>query len=131
MANNIVDEAEELFFCEKRHFVKNAPFHPPQGDEKHDQMPIHGKGRLDNFVVVADGEQFSVKVVVDDKEVVNNSHSELKRRQTELAHVSSYSDGGEHIVSVMNYPFREGVHITITPESDLTFDMVRVEALLE
>lgn len=129
------EESEDLFFLDSRDVTKQVAFTPKSqesanGTDKLD-LPIHGKGKLDTFLVVSSSRDFSVNVTVDNSEVVDDDFDTLSTFQSDLTHVSAYQSSENFIVSVSGYPFKEFLDIRIIPTEETVFDIVRVEAIIE
>lgn len=133
----VIEESDRPFFVEMRDFTKNSPFGPRRQDDatdpsdKQDDFPIKGRGKLDNLLIIADSDQYELNVAVDDRDVVDDSYSSLSSISDELEHVSAYNRDNEFITLVTDYPFEEGLYVTIKPLESIFFYRVRAEGVTE
>lgn len=120
-------EDERIFFIEQKDITKTTQFSPRPSDTHQDRLPIRGEGKLNNFLIVSESDNYDVTVYVDDRYVVDDSFTYLKSMSNELDHVSAYSSDGKHVVNVSKYPFVDELDMDIRAREQIKFDLVRVE----
>lgn len=87
---------------------------------------IDGPGSVDNILIVADSDQFSVAVDTEDATLVDHQFTTLQTNSAELSHVAAYErSDGKFICSVSDFPFRERASATVTAHEQVTFDRLR------
>lgn len=91
---------------------------------------IPGPGSLDTFMVVGDSDTFGVRVETETTTLVDESFTRLESFSSHLDHVSANTSGGDRVVSVTDFPFRERLRCQVTVQGETTFSWVRLVAAL-
>jgi len=126
-----VEARDELFLINEKNVTRSSYFTPQGTDAEDDSvdLPVEGEGRLDNLIIIASSQNFSVTVRVDDNKPIDDTFSYVQAVSAELTHASAYSDGNEFIFHVSNYPFNEYFNTTIVPHEEIEFSLIRIEVI--
>jgi len=129
----VCENDPELFFFENRNITTSIAFDPEGSQKDDDSFPVRGKGQIDNILVQADSDTFSVTLKVDDDELIDNRNwSYLNSISQELAHIGAYQkSSGEYVLSISDYPFKNEVKFSILPTQETTFELIRAELMIE
>lgn len=133
----VIDESEELVFIQMRDFTTSGAFTPRNTDinQSEDSLPVKGKGRLDTVSIIADLPDYSVTVWIDDNAVVDDNWPTLDNTSEEMTHVDAYFDQPDikdgNVIVVEDYPFTEYCSVNIQTDGEVTFELIRVEIILE
>lgn len=125
------DESEELVFIEEKDITRTRAFTPQQDEKEKRHLPIEGRGRLENLLIVGESQDYKVRVENDEDDIVDDTFSYLETFSNELSHVSAYTKDQYSVVNVSGYPFNERLHFRVTPTSEVTFKLVRAEVIVE
>jgi len=126
-------DKENLLLIQQDGLVEDSRFSPTSEDISGDvnQFPIEDAGELDTLVIVADDPDFSVGLVVDNNVVLDERpYSYIENFSTELSHIGAYEKNGDNVVSVTSYPFDEHLDVTVIPDKEINFKLVRAEIIL-
>lgn len=127
-------EDEDYFFIEERDVtLQSGVFNKPASkDEIGDiqQLPIEQSGTLIDFVVIAEDSNFSVKVEIDEHNIIDDTYSYISDVSTELSKVGGYEDSdGNYVVHITDYDFHKRLNVLVRPNNDTTtFKLIRLEA---
>lgn len=91
---------------------------------------VEGPGMIDSVLVRARSTDYRVVVETDSATIVDDTFDTLKTLSSDLSHIDAYDDGGDHVVVVQDYPYREWSTVTIDPGSSVTFERLRGEWIL-
>jgi len=114
---------EELVFSQDTERIESRSFRP------HDDLPLRASGEIDNILMKSQSKDFRIYVEVDDAKVVDSaSYTELETVSNELSNISAYQrSDGSYVVNISDYPFSNDIDVSIAPQSQMTFDLVRTE----
>lgn len=102
---------------------KNRNFRVTPEDEG---FHVEGPGSLDALLVVAYADTFGVRVESSRTSLVSDDFSKLQKFSEELSHVTAKQlGGGERVISVTDFPFRESVSAEVTVTDTTNFEWVR------
>lgn len=91
-----------------------------------DGQMLDGPGSLDGLLVIADAEDFGVRVETQRTTLVDDDFTKLSTWSEDLEHVSTRTTGdGDNVLSVTDFPFRGGIRVEVTVSSDLTVSWLR------
>jgi hypothetical protein len=127
-------EPSDVFFIEEQNVtLKAGVFNQPSAEDEIGSMqdlPIKQSGTLVDFVLIAEDSNFSVKVEIDEHDIIDDTYSYISDMSTELSRIGGYEDNnGNYVVHVADYDFRERLNVLIRPEDDnTTFKLIRLEA---
>jgi len=127
------EDDDEIIFIEERDVtLQTGVWNKPAADDTLSDLqnvPIEVSGHLDDFLVVADSTEYSVKVEVDDHNIVDDTFNFLRSYSDELSKISAYDTlDDDFVVAVGDYEFDERFNVEIKPNSeDVTFTIIRVE----
>ena len=127
-------EDEDYFFIEERDVtLQKGVFNQLAAEDKVgdiQQLPIKQSGTLIDFVLIAEDSNFSVKVEIDEHDIIDDTYTYISDVSTELSKVGAYKDNdGNYVVHVTDYDFRERCNVLIRPENEnTTFKLIRLEA---
>lgn len=126
------DEKLQLYLIEQENITRSSTFVPSSLDEDDNlrDLPIEQPGVLDSLIVISNSADFGFRLEIDSDNVIDKSFSDILSISRELSHIGAYSDSGKHYISVGEYPFNERLFVRVTPRSEILFDLVRVEALI-
>lgn len=89
-------------------------------------MRVPGPGTLDTLLVVADSDDFGVRVETDSTALVDESFARLEEFSDELGHVSAYKTAtDERVISVRDFEYRNYVRAAVDAKAGQDFDWVR------
>lgn len=126
-------EPDDLTFIEERNVnLKTGVWNTPESEDDlgdFSNLPLELDGKIENFLVVADKPDFSIRVEVDDHDILDDEYSFIESISNELSKVSAYkSTDNTYVVSVMDYDFSNRFNALIKPNAEnVTFEVIRVE----
>jgi hypothetical protein len=126
-------EPDDVFFIEEQNVtLKAGVFNQPSAEDEIgsiQELPIRQTGTLVDAVIIGSDPEFSVKVEVDEHDVVDDTYSYLADVSTELSKVGAYeNNNGNYVVHVTNYEFKERLNVLVRPENDDTnYKLIRIE----
>lgn len=92
------------------------------------QLPVKDKGKLENFVLIADKSDFEIRLEIDDHNIIDDTYNFISGIQNELSKISAYERNNQYIVSALDYEFTDRLNILIKPISEpINFPLIRVE----
>jgi len=127
-------EPSDVFFIEEQDVtLKAGVFNQPSAEDEigsMQELPIKQSGTLVDFVLIAEDSNFSVKVEIDEHDIIDDAYSYISDMSTELSRIGAYRDKDDnYVVHVADYDFRERLNVLIRPENDnTTFKLIRLEA---
>lgn len=130
----VKDDTPEIYYFEQNNITRNITFDPQQPDTEGDKgFPVRARGQIDSIIVEAQSNDFRLAVRVDDDDIVDNKHfSDLQSISQELAHIGAYEkSNGNYVFSLADYTFRDELRFSIIPNGSITFDLIRVELMLD
>ena len=126
-------EPADVFFIEEQNVtLKAGVFNQPGAEDEIgsiQELPIRQEGRLVDAVIIGSDSEFSVKVEVDEHDVVDDTYSYLADVSTELSKVGAYeNNNGNYVVHVTDYEFKERLNVLVRPENnDTSYKLIRIE----
>lgn len=127
------EEDDEVVFIEEREIsLQTGVWNKPAADDTLSDLqkvPIEMNGYLEDLVIITDSPDFSVRVEVDDHNVIDDTFNFLQKYSDELSKVSAYDTlDDDYVVAACDYDFEEWFNIEIKPDNDdVTFTIIRVE----
>lgn len=133
---NITDEPVErqsLFFYQIDDKTTEGSFRPEDPGDSSKRFPLKSSGQIETITVVSQSSSFNATLILDsDKIIDNKSWSYLDTLSQELSHIGAYQrSGGEYVLSISDYPFNKEIDFSLRPTDDVTFDVIRVELMID
>lgn len=89
-------------------------------------MNVPGPGSLDSLLVIADTDQFGVRVESEEASLADDYYTDLEPWSDEFDHISAYqTSGGDYVISVKNFPYRESVRVKVLVPDSVFIQRVR------
>ena len=130
---NLEGDRETLFYFELDNITRTTPFVPEDPSDRNKTFPVNASGQLDSILVIADSDDFSATVEVDDNTVLDNdAWQSIEAVSQELPHIGAYErrDGG-YVLSISDYVFNDHVDFSLRPDGETTFETIRVEIIVD
>lgn len=91
---------------------------------------VPGPGMIDTVLIRCDSTNYAIRVETDSALVLEDDFTTLQTLSNDLSHVDAYTDAGENIVVVRDYPYQEYSTVTVKPGEAVTFSRIRGEWIL-
>jgi len=130
----VKDDTPEIYYFEQNNITRDITFDPQQPDSEGDKgFPVRARGQIDSIIVESQSDDFRLAVRVDDDNIVDDKHfTNLQSISQELAHIGAYQkSNGNYVFSLADYTFRDELRFSIIPNGSITFDLIRVELMLD
>jgi len=126
-------QRETLYFFQLDNITRGGAFRPKDESNDAENFPLEASGQIETITIVSDSDTFETTFILDDDKVIDGtSWSELNSISQELAHIGAYQRSeGDYVLSISDYPFNEVVDLSIAPESETTFSLIRVEIMID
>ena len=130
---NLDGDRKTLFYFELDSVTRSTPFVPEDPSNSDKTFPVNASGQLDSILVIADSDDFSATIEVDDNTVLDNdSWQSVEAVSQELPHIGAYErrEGG-YVLSISDYIFNDHVDFSLRPDGETTFETIRVEIMVD
>lgn len=126
-----VVERESLFFFEVNDKTAKSTFRPENKRQIDRDFPLRTSGEISTILVIAEDNTFSSTLVLDgDKVLDDKAWSDIDNLSGELSHIETEArQDGKYVLSINDYPFNETIDFSISPNSQTTFNLIRVEII--
>lgn len=128
-----IEDNDYVFIEERDVTLQQGVFNQPAAEDEIgdiEELPIEQAGTLVDFVLIADDSEFSVKVEIDEHDIIDDTYEYISDVSTELSKIGGYEDNdGNYVVHVSEYEFQERCNVLIRPENnEILFKLIRLEA---
>jgi hypothetical protein len=124
---------ESSVVIEQENITSKVPISPEIKNAANDVVspPIQGEGDLEIITVLAEQNDFRIEVEIDDYTVLDKSWGEVNIISSELAKASAYKEAGSYVMNIFGYSFNERFNVSIIPQSEVEFNLIRLELTME
>lgn len=90
-------------------------------------VDIEGYGRVHEILLMTDSKEYSLYVLVDEKEIYNDTYSHLSEMSRFLNEVGTRTSGRYYILSIVDIPFMSSLYIRVDPSESILFKEVLIK----
>ncbi|RLJ01552.1 MAG: hypothetical protein DRP08_05380 [Candidatus Aenigmatarchaeota archaeon] len=96
-------------------------------DKNYAFVDIEGCGKVHEILLMTDSKEYTLYVLVDEKEIYNDTYSHLSEMSRFLNEVGTRTSGMYHILSIVDIPFMSSLYIRVDPSESILFKEVLIK----